>query len=106
MTITAPSAQPLSTPHDPVPSTRFDFIATAVAGWFIFGIYADGWAHNHIPQLETFFTLGHGILYTAVVLVIGIVGGLRWPIHMWAGVAFVAGIISLILSFLVVPPLL
>lgn len=28
------------------------------------GIYMDGWAHNHIPELETFFTPWHGVLYS------------------------------------------
>jgi hypothetical protein len=31
--------------------------------WFLGGLYLDGWAHNHIPDLETFFTPWHGVFY-------------------------------------------
>lgn len=37
---------------------------TLLSTWFIVGIYMDGWAHNHIPELETFFTPWHGVLYS------------------------------------------
>lgn len=47
-----------------VSDLRFDGIAVLLSGWLTFGIYADGWAHNHIPQLETFFTPWHGLLYS------------------------------------------
>lgn len=53
-------------------STRFDLAATLFAGWFVLGMYLDGWAHNHIPQLETFFTLWHAILYSGFFALAGL----------------------------------
>ena len=34
------------------------------SAWLATGAYVDGWAHNHIPELETFFTPWHAILYS------------------------------------------
>lgn len=45
-------------------SLRFDYIATILSIWLIGGVYLDGWAHNSIPQLESFFTPWHGVLYS------------------------------------------
>ena len=35
---------------------RFDWVAVALAGWLIGGLHLDGWAHNHHPEMESFFT--------------------------------------------------
>ena len=32
--------------------------------WFLGGLYIDGWAHNHIKTLETFFTPWHAAFYS------------------------------------------
>ncbi len=32
--------------------------------WLVCGLYLDGWAHRHVPGLETFFTPWHGVLYS------------------------------------------
>jgi hypothetical protein len=32
--------------------------------WFTGGVFLDGWAHNHVPELETFFTPWHGAFYS------------------------------------------
>ena len=32
----------------------FDRLMLALVFWFVGGLYLDGWAHSHIPQLETF----------------------------------------------------
>ncbi len=45
-------------------TTAFDWWVTLFAGWMLVGLYIDGWAHRHIPNLETFFTPWHGILYS------------------------------------------
>lgn len=38
-------------------------------GWvLVAGLYADGWAHGHVPGLETFFTPWHAVLYGSFVL--------------------------------------
>ena len=48
----------------------------------IAGAYLDSWAHNHVPELETFFTPWHAVLYSgfvaaAVVLLVAFFGGRR-----------------------------
>lgn len=48
---------------------RFDWIAVVLSAWLVGGIYLDGWAHNHLPQLETFFTPWHGVLYSGFLAV-------------------------------------
>jgi hypothetical protein len=45
-------------------SLRYDLVAAALCTWFIVGIFTDGWAHNHISRLETFFTPWHAVLYS------------------------------------------
>lgn len=47
-----------------VASLRFDYIVTILNCWLISGMYLDGWAHQSIPQLESFFTPWHGVLYS------------------------------------------
>jgi len=42
----------------------FDWIIAGLSVWFMGGLYLDGWAHLHVPQLETFFTPWHGVLYS------------------------------------------
>lgn len=32
------------------------------------GLFMDGWAHNHIPELETFFTPWHAVFYSGYAL--------------------------------------
>ena len=42
----------------------FDWAFLVPCTWLMVGISLDGWAHNHIPSLETFFTPWHGVLYS------------------------------------------
>jgi hypothetical protein len=48
----------------PPDSARFDWVIVALSFWLISGVHLDGWAHNHHPNLETFFTPWHGVLYS------------------------------------------
>lgn len=48
----------------PAGGAGFDWLVVALGGWLIGGLHLDGWAHNHIPELETFFTPWHGVLYS------------------------------------------
>ncbi|MEZ4668880.1 MAG: hypothetical protein R3E39_13310 [Anaerolineae bacterium] len=48
----------------PADSRWFDRLSILTSAWFIFGLFLDGWAHNHIANLETFFTPWHGVLYS------------------------------------------
>jgi hypothetical protein len=35
-----------------------------LGAWLLGGLYLDGWAHIHVPALETFFTPWHAVLYS------------------------------------------
>lgn len=41
-----------------------DRIIAFASLWFIVGLYLDGWAHNHRPGLESFFTPWHAVFYS------------------------------------------
>src|SRR5258708_10428205 len=47
-----------------VSSRRFDWIMVVVSVWWLGGLFIAGWAHSNIPQLETFFTPWHAVLYS------------------------------------------
>jgi hypothetical protein len=52
-----------------VSSLRFDWIMVVVSIWWLGGLFIDGWAHSNIPQLETFFTPWHAVLYSGYLAV-------------------------------------
>src|SRR5688572_19740102 len=56
----------------PASSLRFDLASVILSLWFMTGLFLDGWAHNHIAELETFFTPWHGVLYTGYFAVAGL----------------------------------
>ena len=37
----------------------YDWTVVLLSVWFVGGLILDGWAHNHIPELESFFTPWH-----------------------------------------------
>jgi hypothetical protein len=41
----------------------FDWLVILLAGSGTVGIYIDGWAHTHLTNIETFFTLWHAVFY-------------------------------------------
>ena len=45
-------------------SRSFDWAIVLLAAWFQFGAFLDVWAHVHRPELESFFTPWHGVLYS------------------------------------------
>ncbi len=53
-----------STLDQPRGSILFDAAIVALSAWFTIGLYLDGWAHQHIGNLETFFTPWHAVLYS------------------------------------------
>ncbi len=64
------TAQETATPEsvvDPVPrpvtSYRTDLVTVLLGTWFTVGLMVDAWAHNNVPQLETFFTPWHAVFY-------------------------------------------
>lgn len=42
----------------------FDGVMIVLCAWFQFGVYLDGWAHLRFPELETFSTPWHAVLYS------------------------------------------
>lgn len=59
---TQQETQPAST--QPPGSLLFDSMMIVFSSWFMGGVFLDGWAHTHIPRLETFFTPWHAVLYS------------------------------------------
>ena len=56
-------------------SLRFDWLMALLGVWLIGGLYLDGWAHNHNPDLETFFTPWHGVLYSGFLIQAAVLAG-------------------------------
>ncbi len=54
--------------EQPTSSLRYDWIAAVLSLLGVGGSYLDLWAHTHIPQLETFFTPWHAVLYGSFLL--------------------------------------
>jgi hypothetical protein len=50
-------------------SAGFDWTVVLLSAWWLGGALVDGWAHVNIPQLETFFTPWHAILYSGFLAV-------------------------------------
>jgi hypothetical protein len=48
----------------PVPAFRTNLITVLLGGWFTVGLFLDAWAHNNVPELETFFTPWHAAFYS------------------------------------------
>jgi hypothetical protein len=45
------------------------------------------------------------VYYSLYFLVIQLTGGIGWTIHLWMGSIFLAGVVSVLLSYLLIPPL-
>src|SRR5919201_3279095 len=46
------------------PAPGFDWVVAILSCWLVGGVFVDGWAHNHMASLETFFTPWHAVLYS------------------------------------------
>lgn len=57
----------------PADSRGLDWLSVLASAWFIAGLFLDGWAHNHIPTLETFFTPWHAVLYSGFFAVAAVI---------------------------------
>ena len=69
-TLTKPQRGDAQTPTDVRAGTfpresslAFDWAMAGLGGLFIGGLYVDGWAHNHLNRIETFFTPWHALFY-------------------------------------------
>lgn len=70
MSIQRPTAERVQ----PMGAMWFDWAMIVLCAWFIFGLYLDGWAHTHFPELETFFTPWHAVLYSGFLASAGLIG--------------------------------
>jgi hypothetical protein len=43
---------------------RTDLVTALLSVWFTIGLFLDAWAHNNVPELETFFTPWHAAFYS------------------------------------------
>lgn len=55
----------------PLIDGRFDWTVVFLSAWFVAGVFLDGWAHNHVPELESFFTPWHAVFYSGYAAVSG-----------------------------------
>lgn len=60
----------------PSESAGVDRLAVLACSWLVGGFYLDVWAHHRFPQLETFFTPWHGVLYSGFLAVTTVLAGL------------------------------
>ena len=61
------------------PTTAVEDVITLVTGvWLLTGTYVDGWAHNNLRDLETFFTPWHAILYSGFAACALWIAALTW----------------------------
>jgi len=62
-------------------SVTFDWLMTGLSLLFLLGLFIDGWAHNHLERLETFFTPWHALFYGSYLLLALVFAG-----YVYAGV--------------------
>jgi hypothetical protein len=43
---------------------REELLTVLLATWLTVGLFLDGWAHDNVPELETFFTPWHAVFYS------------------------------------------
>ena len=56
----------------------FDWLMAGLGAWLIGGLYLDGWAHIHVPNLESFFTPWHAVLYSGYLAGAAALGATFW----------------------------
>jgi len=66
--------------HRPTTAVE-DGITLAAGVWLLIGTYVDGWAHNNLRNLETFFTPWHAILYSGFAACAVWIAALTWRRH-------------------------
>ena len=45
-------------------SSSYDGVTIVLGAWTVAGVFIDGWTHINQPELESFFTPAHGVLYS------------------------------------------
>src|SRR3954465_14231369 len=59
------------------PSAR-DLVTELLGLWLLLAVFLDGWAHLHLPGLETFFTPWHAALYSGLLATAGWTAAVIW----------------------------
>lgn len=59
----------------PAASMRLNWAMVALSGWYVGGLFLDGWAHNHHRVDNTFFTPWHAVFYSGFLAVALLLGG-------------------------------
>jgi hypothetical protein len=57
---------------------RQELTTVGLGLWFVLGLFLDAWAHNNLPELESFFTPWHAVFYTGFVAVAAWICWLVW----------------------------
>jgi hypothetical protein len=57
-------SRPVLAAGRPATSWRQDLVTVLLATWLVVGVFVDGWAHNNLARLETFFTPWHALFYS------------------------------------------
>ncbi len=57
-------------PRSRIEGLGFDWLFVVISGISMLGVYVDGWAHNHLDDIDTFWTPWHGLIYVGAVLVL------------------------------------
>jgi hypothetical protein len=59
----------------PAPRPRLrpgeELLTVLLATWLIVGLFLDGWAHDNVPELESFLTPWHAVFYSGFVATAG-----------------------------------
>ena len=71
MTATAPHVPADTLNGLPRASWRVDAVTMLLGTWLLVGLVVDGWAHNNLQALETFFTPWHALFYSGFVATAG-----------------------------------
>jgi hypothetical protein len=62
----------------PQPGPRADAVTVTLGLWLVAGVFIDGWAHFHSPQLESFLTPWHAVLYSGAAATFAFFAWLSW----------------------------
>lgn len=60
-----------SAPETVTASYRTDLVLSILGVWFTIGLMLDAWAHNNVPNLESFFTPWHAVFYSGFAVTAG-----------------------------------
>lgn len=57
---------------------RFDWLMMVLGFWYMFGLFIDGWAHNHGRVDDSFFTPWHAIFYSGFLVTAAAIAYASW----------------------------